>query len=127
LAGYKAVLLAATQAPRAFPMMMTAAGTVTPAKVLVLGVGVAGLQAIATAKRLGAVVEAYDIRPEVKEQVLSVGGKFVDLGLETAGASDKGGYAKALTSEQLLAQQEALAKFVRLADVIVTTAQIPGR
>ncbi len=127
LAGYKAVLLAAVQSPRLFPMMMTAAGTITPARVLVLGAGVAGLQAIATAKRLGAVVEAYDVRPEVKEQVQSVGGKFIDLGLEQKDASDKGGYAKALTPEQLLEQQQKLATFVRNADVVITTAQVPGR
>lgn len=127
LAGYKAILLAANQAPRIFPMMTTAAGTITPAKVLVLGVGVAGLQAIATAKRLGAIVEAYDIRPEVREQVQSVGGKFIDLGLDTEGSSDKGGYAKAQTEEFIAKQQAALAEFVRAADIVVTTAQVPGR
>lgn len=127
LAGYKSVLLAANQAPRIFPMMTTAAGTITPAKVLVLGVGVAGLQAIATAKRLGAVVEAYDIRPEVKDQVKSVGGKFVELNLDTSGSSDKGGYAKEQTAEFIARQQEALAQFVRAADVVITTAQVPGR
>lgn len=127
LAGYKAVLLAANHAPRILPMMTTAAGTVTPAKVLVLGVGVAGLQAIATAKRLGASVEAYDIRPEVREQVQSVGGKFVDLGLDTSGTSDKGGYAKAQTDEFIAKQQAALAEFVRAADIVITTAQVPGR
>lgn len=127
LAGYKAVLLAANQIAKVLPMMTTAAGTVTAAKVLVLGVGVAGLQAIATAKRLGAAVEAYDIRPEVKEQVQSVGGKFVDLGLQTADASDKGGYAKAQSAEFIAKQQEALAQFVRAADIVITTAQVPGR
>lgn len=127
LAGYKAVLLAANHIAKVLPMMTTAAGTVTAAKVLVLGVGVAGLQAIATAKRLGAVVEAYDIRPEVKEQVQSVGGKFVDLGLQTADASDKGGYAKAQSAEFIAKQQEALAQFVRAADIVITTAQVPGR
>lgn len=127
LAGYKSILLAANHAPRILPMMTTAAGTITPAKVLVLGVGVAGLQAIATAKRLGAIVEAYDIRPEVKEQVQSVGGKFVELGLDTSGSSDKGGYAKAQTEEFIAKQQAALAEFVRAADIVVTTAQVPGR
>jgi NAD(P) transhydrogenase subunit alpha len=127
LAGYKAVLLAAGAAPRIFPMMMTAAGTLAAAKVLVLGAGVAGLQAIATAKRLGAVVEAYDVRPEVKEQVQSVGGKFVDLGLDTTALSDKSGYAKAQSAEFIARQQEALARFVRAADAVITTAQVPGR
>jgi H+-translocating NAD(P) transhydrogenase subunit alpha len=108
-------------------MMTTAAGTLTPAKVLVLGVGVAGLQAIATAKRLGASVEAYDVRPEVREQVQSVGGKFVDLGLDTTGMSGQGGYAKEQSAEFILRQQEALAQFVRAADIVITTAQIPGR
>ncbi len=127
LAGYKAVLMAANQAPRIFPMMTTAAGTITPAKILVLGVGVAGLQAIATAKRLGGIVEAYDIRPEVREQVQSVGGKFIDLGLDTEGSSDKGGYAKAQTDEFIARQQAALAEFVRASDIVITTAQVPGR
>jgi NAD(P) transhydrogenase subunit alpha len=127
LAGYKAVLLAATRSPRIFPMMMTAAGTLSPAKVLVLGVGVAGLQAIATARRLGAVVEAYDVRPEVREQVLSVGGKFVDLGLAANDASDKSGYAKAQSAEFIAAQRERLAGHVRAADVVITTAAVPGR
>lgn len=127
LAGYKAVLLAANEIAKVLPMMTTAAGTIPPAKVLILGVGVAGLQAIATAKRLGAAVEAYDIRPEVREQVQSVGGKFVDLGLQTEDASDKGGYAKAQTAEFIAKQQEALAVYVRAADVVITTAQVPGR
>ena len=95
LAGYKSVLIASTQLPRIFPMMMTAAGTIPPARVFVLGAGVAGLQAMATAKRLGAVVEGYDIRPVVKDQVQSVGAKFVELDLETEGSEDAGGYAKA--------------------------------
>jgi len=127
LAGYKAVLLAAAHAPRVLPMMMTPAGTLSPAKVLILGAGVAGLQAIATAKRLGAVVEAYDVRPEVREQVQSVGGRFVDLGLDTRELADKSGYAKAASAEVLAAQQERLAQFVRAADVVITTAQVPGR
>ena len=95
IAGYKAVLLAAITLPRMFPLLTTAAGTITPAHVFIVGVGVAGLQAISTARRLGAVVEAYDVRPAVKEQVQSVGAKFVELPLETAQAEDKGGYAKA--------------------------------
>jgi len=127
LAGYKAVLLAANQISRILPMMTTAAGTMKPAKVLVLGVGVAGLQAIATAKRLGAAVEAYDIRPEVKEQVQSVGGKFVELELDTSDTSDTGGYAKEQSADFIVRQQEALAQFVRGADIVITTAQIPGR
>ncbi len=125
LSGYKAVLMAANQVPRILPMMTTAAGTLTAAKVLVLGAGVAGLQAVATAKRLGAAVDGYDIRPEVAEQIRSVGGKFVDLGL-TAEA-DKGGYAKAQSDDFIARQQEALAQFVRAADIVITTAQVPGR
>lgn len=125
LAGYKAVLMAASALPRIMPMMTTAAGTLTASKVLVLGAGVAGLQAIATAKRLGAAVEGYDIRPEVAEQVKSVGGKFVDLGL--SGESDKSGYAKAVSEDFLARQQEALAHYVRAADILITTAQVPGR
>ncbi len=125
LTGYKAVLMAANQAPRILPMMTTAAGTLTASKVLVLGAGVAGLQAIATAKRLGAAVAGYDIRPEVAEQIRSVGGKFVDLGL-TAEA-DQGGYAKAQSADFIARQQEALAQFVRAADIVITTAQVPGR
>lgn len=127
LAGYKAVILAAYAAPRLFPMMMTAAGTLVAARVLVLGAGVAGLQAIATAKRLGAVVEAYDVRPEAKEQVLSVGGKFVELGLDTRALSDRSGYARAQSEEFLARQQEALGAHVRAADAVITTAQVPGR
>ena len=125
LAGYKAVLMAAGTLPRVMPMMTTAAGTLTASKVLVLGAGVAGLQAIATAKRLGAAVEGYDIRPEVAEQVKSVGGKFVDLGL--TGESDGSGYARAVSEDFLARQQEALAHYVRAADVLITTAQVPGR
>ncbi len=125
LAGYKAVLMAANALPRIMPMMTTAAGTLTAGKVLVLGAGVAGLQAIATAKRMGAAVEGYDIRPEVAEQVKSVGGKFVDLGL--SGESDQSGYARAVSEDFLARQQEALAHDVRAADVLITTAQVPGR
>ena len=127
IAGYKAVLIAASELPKLFPMMMTAAGSLTPAKVFVIGVGVAGLQAIATAKRLGAVVEAYDIRPEVKEQVQSVGGKFVELKLETADSDDGGGYAKEQTEDFLKKQQELMAAHIRAADVVITTAAVPGR
>ena len=125
LAGYKSVLMAANALARIMPMMTTAAGTLTASKVLVLGAGVAGLQAIATAKRLGAAVEGYDIRPEVAEQVKSVGGKFVDLGLTAE--SDKSGYAKAVSEDFLARQQDALAHYVRAADVLITTAQVPGR
>jgi NAD(P) transhydrogenase subunit alpha len=127
LAGYKAVLLAAEQSAKVFPMMMTAAGTLQPAKVFVIGVGVAGLQAIATAKRLGAVVSAYDVRPAVKEQVLSVGARFVELPLDTSTAADAGGYAKAQSDEQQRKQQELMAKTVADSDVVITTALIPGK
>jgi len=126
-AGYQAVLLAAVKLPRMFPMMMTAAGTIAPAKVFVVGVGVAGLQAIATAKRLGAVVEAYDVRPAVKEQVISVGAKFVEFDLETAGAEDKGGYAKVQSEEFIRRQQEQMQAVVARNDVVITTAAVPGR
>jgi NAD(P) transhydrogenase subunit alpha len=127
IAGYKAVLLAADTLPKMFPMFMTAAGTITPAKVFVMGVGVAGLQAIATAKRLGAVVSAYDIRPAVKEQVESVGGKFVVLDLETGESEDKGGYAKAMDEEFYRKQRELMAKVVAEQDVVITTAAVPGK
>ncbi|MBK6897747.1 MAG: Re/Si-specific NAD(P)(+) transhydrogenase subunit alpha [bacterium] len=127
LAGYQAVLEAAARLPRLFPMLMTAAGTLAPAKVFVVGVGVAGLQAIATAKRLGAVVEAYDVRPAVRDQVLSVGAKFVEFELETAGAEDKGGYAKEQSAEFLRRQREQMLAVVARNDVVVTTAAIPGR
>ena len=127
IAGYKAVLLAADTLPKMFPMFMTAAGTIKPAKVFVMGVGVAGLQAIATAKRLGAVVSAYDIRPAVKEQVESVGGKFVVLDLETGESEDKGGYAKAMDEEFYRKQRELMAKVVAEQDVVITTAAVPGR
>ena len=127
LAGYKAVLLAASLLPRIFPMMMTAAGTIPPARVFVLGAGVAGLQAMATAKRLGAVVEGYDIRPVVKDQVESVGAKFVELDLETEGAEDSGGYAKAQGEDFLQKQRALLKEVVSRSDVVITTAAIPGR
>ena len=127
IAGYKAVMLAANQLPKLFPMLMTAAGTLVPAKVLVIGAGVAGLQAIASAKRLGAVVQAYDVRPAVKEQIESLGGKFVELDLDTADSEDKGGYAKQLTDEQVKKQQQQLADIVAECDVCITTAAIPGK
>ena len=127
IAGYKAVLLAAAALPRMFPLLMTAAGTVTPARVLVVGAGVAGLQAIATAKRLGAVVLSYDIRPAVKEQVQSLGAQFVDLGLEAADAEDAGGYATAQKDDFYRRQQAALAEVVAQCHVVVTTAAIPGK
>lgn len=127
IAGYKAVLLAANHLPKLFPMLMTAAGTLVPAKVLVIGAGVAGLQAIASARRLGAVVQAYDVRPVVKEQIESLGGKFVELDLDTADSEDKGGYAKQLTEAQVEKQQQQLADIVAECDVCISTAAIPGR
>jgi len=127
LAGYKAALIAADSMPRIFPMMMTAAGTITPARVLVIGAGVAGLQAIATANRLGSIVSAYDIRPAVKEQVQSLGAKFVELELETGEAEDKGGYAKAMDEEFYKKQRELMAKVVAENDAVISTAAIPGK
>jgi H+-translocating NAD(P) transhydrogenase subunit alpha len=127
IAGYKAVLLAAEQLPRMFPMMMTAAGTIAPAKVFVLGAGVAGLQAIATAKRLGGLVEAYDVRAAVKEQVESVGAKFVELPLDTSAAEGEGGYAAEQDESFLRRQRETLTRVVAGVDVVITTAAIPGR
>ncbi|MFM8414180.1 MAG: Re/Si-specific NAD(P)(+) transhydrogenase subunit alpha [Planctomycetota bacterium] len=127
IAGYRAVLVAATHLPRILPMMTTAAGTVTPAKVLVLGAGVAGLQAIATAKRLGAQVSAYDVRPAVKEQVQSLGAKFVELPLETGASETAGGYAKAMGEEFYAKQRDLLGKVVAESDVVVCTALIPGQ
>jgi NAD(P) transhydrogenase subunit alpha len=127
ISGYKAVLLAANALPKLFPMLMTAAGTITPARVLVVGVGVAGLQAIATARRLGAVVEAYDIRPVVKEQVESLGAKFVELKLESVEAQDAGGYATAQSEDFYRRQQELLARHVQNSDVVITTASVPGK
>jgi NAD(P) transhydrogenase subunit alpha len=127
IAGYQAVLLAATALPKLFPMLVTAAGTLAAARVFVIGAGVAGLQAIATAKRLGAVVEAYDTRPAVKEQVVSVGGRFVELPLETADAEDKGGYAKAQTEEFYRRQRELFRKHAQTSDVVITTALVPGQ
>lgn len=127
IAGYRAVLLAANTLPRILPMMTTAAGTITPAKVLVLGAGVAGLQAIATAKRLGAQVSAYDVRPAVKEQVQSLGAKFVELPLETGTSETAGGYAKAMGEEFYAKQRELLGKVIAESDVVITTALIPGQ
>ncbi len=127
LAGYKAVLMAAETLNKIFPMMMTAAGTITPAKVFVVGAGVAGLQAIATAWRLGAVVLAYDVRPAVKEQVESLGAKFVELPLESADAETAGGYAKAMGEEFYRRQREMMAQVVAESDVVITTAAVPGK
>lgn len=127
VAGYKAVLMAADNLPKFFPMLTTAAGSITPAKVLVVGAGVAGLQAIATARRLGAVVEAYDTRPVVKEQVESLGAKFVDIPVDTSEAQTAGGYAREVSAETLRKQQEVLADHAAKSDVVVTTAAVPGR
>ncbi|HZA12648.1 Re/Si-specific NAD(P)(+) transhydrogenase subunit alpha [Mycobacterium sp.] len=124
VAGYKAVVVAASELTRFFPMLTTAAGTVKPATVLVLGVGVAGLQALATAKRLGARTTGYDVRPEVAEQVLSVGAQWLDLGIDAAGA---GGYARELTDEERIQQQKKLAEAITGFDVVITTALVPGR
>ncbi len=127
ICGYKAVVVAADTLPRIFPMLTTAAGTITPARVLVMGAGVAGLQAIATARRLGAVVSAYDLRPAVKEQVQSLGGRFVELPLEVADAQDAGGYAKAQDESFYRRQRELLGKVVAEQDVVITAAVIPGK
>jgi NAD(P) transhydrogenase subunit alpha len=127
IAGYKAVMLAAASAPRLFPMLMTAAGTIQPAKVFVIGAGVAGLQAIATARRLGAVISAYDVRPAVKEQVQSVGARFVELPLETSDAQDAGGYARAQSEETLAKQRALMSRSISESDVVISTALIPGR
>lgn len=125
--GYKAVLMAAEHIPRMFPMLMTAAGTVPPARVLVLGAGVAGLQAIATARRLGAVVEAYDVRKAAGEQVRSLGAQFLEVDLGGIATEDAGGYAVELTEEAMSRGRDLIAKHARAADVIITTAQVPGR
>ncbi len=127
VSGYKAVLMAADALPKMFPMLMTAAGTVTPAKVFVIGAGVAGLQAVSMARRLGAAVEAYDVRPAVKEQVLSLGAKFVDLPLDTQEAEDTGGYAKAQDEAFYRRQRELLTKVIASSDVVITTATVPGK
>lgn len=124
MAGYKAVLTAAQLTPRFFPMLTTAAGTIRPSKVLIVGAGVAGLQAVATAKRLGAQVEGFDVRPETREQIESLGGRFLDLGVSAAG---EGGYARALTDDERAEQQRRLAEHLKNIDVIVCTAAVPGR
>jgi NAD(P) transhydrogenase subunit alpha len=126
LAGYKAVLMGASSSPRIFPLLMTAAGTLQPARVLIMGVGVAGLQACATAKRLGAVVEAYDVRPAAREQILSVGAKPVELDLDTGESEGAGGYAKAQGEDFLQRQRELMTAVVAEQDIIITTAAIPG-
>jgi NAD(P) transhydrogenase subunit alpha len=127
ISGYKAVLLAADTLPKIFPMLTTAAGTITPARVLIIGCGVAGLQAIATARRLGAVVSAYDLRPAVKEQVQSLGGRFVELAIEAKDAQDARGYARAQDEEFYRKQRELLGKVVAESDVVITTAVVPGK
>jgi proton-translocating NAD(P)+ transhydrogenase subunit alpha len=127
VAGYQAVLLAAGTLPKMFPMMMTAAGTIVPAKVFVVGAGVAGLQAIATSRRLGAVVSAYDVRPVVKEQVESLGARFVELDLETGGTEGKGGYAKEMGEVFYRKQREMMARVLAESDVVITTAAVPGK
>src|SRR5664279_4799261 len=127
ICGYKAVLVASDKLPRIFPMLTTAAGTITPSRVLVMGAGVAGLQAIATARRLGAVVSAYDLRPAVKEQVQSLGGRFVELDIEVKDAQDAGGYAKAQDDSFYQRQRELLGNVVAAHDVVITAAVIPGK
>ncbi len=127
IAGYKAALLAAGTLPKIYPMMITAAGTITPARVFVVGAGVAGLQAIATSRRLGAIVQAYDIRPAVKEQVESLGAKFLEMELETEGAEGTGGYAQAMGEEFYRRQREMMTQAVAENDVVITTAAVPGR
>ena len=127
VAGYRAVLLAASSLPRILPMMVTAAGTLQPAKVLVIGAGVAGLQALGTAKRLGAITLSYDTRAAVKEQVESLGAKFVELNLDTGNSEDSGGYAKAQTEEFYERQRAELAKHIAGCDIVITTALVPGQ
>jgi H+-translocating NAD(P) transhydrogenase subunit alpha len=127
IVGYKAVLVAAERLPRMFPLLMTAAGTIPPARVLVLGAGVAGLQAIATARRLGAVVEAYDVRAAAGEQVRSLGANFLEVDLGGIETEDAGGYARELTEEAMQRGRELIAKHAKSADIIITTAQVPGR
>jgi len=127
VAGYKAVLIAAARLPKFFPLLMTAAGTVTPARVFIIGAGVAGLQAIGTAKRLGAIVEAYDTRPVVKEQVESLGAKFAELALDAKDSEDKSGYARGQSEDFYKKQQEMMAKWVAASDVVITTALVPGQ
>jgi NAD(P) transhydrogenase subunit alpha len=127
VAGYKAALLGASMLQKMYPMMITAAGTITPAHVFVIGAGVAGLQAIATSRRLGAVVRAYDVRPAVKEQVESLGAKFLQLGLETKEAETAGGYAREMSEEFYRRQQEMMAQALAESDVVITTAAVPGK
>jgi NAD(P) transhydrogenase subunit alpha len=127
ISGYEAVLLAAKALPKIFPMLMTAAGTITPAKVFVIGAGVAGLQAIATARRLGSVVSAYDVRPAVKDQIVSVGAKFISLDVEATAAEDKGGYAKVMDEAFYRRQRELMMEVVREQDVVISTAAVPGK
>ncbi|MEO7453620.1 MAG: Re/Si-specific NAD(P)(+) transhydrogenase subunit alpha [Fimbriimonadales bacterium] len=127
VAGYKSVVLAAAQIPKFFPMLMTAAGSIPPARVLIIGAGVAGLQAIATARRLGAVVEAFDVRPSVKEQVESLGGKFVDWGLSAEEAEDSGGYAKEVAGDTHSRELKVIGERVPKCDVVIATALIPGK
>jgi NAD(P) transhydrogenase subunit alpha len=127
ISGYEAVLLAAQALPKIFPMLMTAAGTITPAKVFVIGAGVAGLQAIATARRLGSVVSAYDVRPAVKDQIVSVGAKFISLDVEATAAEDKGGYAKVMDEAFYRRQRELMTDVIREQDVVISTAAVPGK
>lgn len=127
ISGYRAVLLGASELPKMFPMLMTAAGTITPARVFVLGAGVAGLQAAATARRLGAIVSAYDVRPAVKEQVESVGAKFVTLDVDAGSSEDKSGYAKAMDEAFYRRQRELMTDVLREQDVVITTAAVPGK
>jgi NAD(P) transhydrogenase subunit alpha len=127
ISGYEAVLLAAQALPKIFPMLMTAAGTITPAKVFVIGAGVAGLQAIATARRLGALVSAYDVRTAVKDQIVSVGAKFVTLDVEATAAEDKGGYAKVMDESFYRRQRELMTEVIREHDIVITTAAVPGK
>lgn len=127
ISGYRAVLLAAVELPKMLPLMMTAAGTVTAARVFVIGAGVAGLQAIATAKRLGAIVHAYDVRPACREQVQSLGGRFVELELDAAQSEDKGGYAKAMDEDFYRRQRELMTRVVGESDIVISTAAIPGK
>jgi NAD(P) transhydrogenase subunit alpha len=127
VAGYRAVLLGAQYLRKMFPMLMTAAGTIAPARIFVVGAGVAGLQAIATARRLGAQVEAYDLRPAVKEQVQSLGAKFVEMELEAEKSEDKGGYAKAMSEDFYKKQRELMSRVVASSDVVITTAAVPGK
>jgi NAD(P) transhydrogenase subunit alpha len=127
ISGYESVMLAASTLPKLFPMLMTAAGTITPARVFVIGAGVAGLQAIATAKRLGALVSGYDVRSAVKDQIISVGAKFVSLDVDAGGAEGQGGYAKAMGEDFYRRQRELMTDVIREHDVVITTAAVPGK